>query len=68
MSVDPPAANGTTMRAGRDRIGLRPRDQGCGRQGGSAGGQMQKSTPGKFHHAPSRAQASGTRKETSQDH
>ena len=31
------------------RIGFRPRDAGCGRQGGGAGGQMQESAAGKFH-------------------
>ena len=53
MSLPPPAAKPTTMRTGRDRIGLRPRNARHSRQRGSARGQMQKlSSAGKFHCEP----------------
>ena len=49
MSVAPPAAMADDDAHRPRRIGLRPRDARHGRQRGSARGQMQKISTGKFH-------------------
>src|SRR6266511_584383 len=52
MSPAPAGAVGTMMRTWSRRIGLRPNEARPGRQRGSARGQMQKISAGKFHFEP----------------
>ena len=52
MSAPPPGGKADDDAHRPRRIGLRPRDARHGRQRGSARGQMQKLSAGKFHGAP----------------
>ena len=54
MSVAPPGGKPTIDAHRPRRIGLRPCDARHGRQRGSARGQMQKLSAGKFHGVPSK--------------